>query len=181
MMCCLVGGYLAKARQAAVLDWQCNRSSHVPARILSVHWEAENIAMVRSDNERDVIALYRPAMTVPDISALRGLTDKRIYYILKKHDVPLRPRRGVGKVLSAAQEAEIVVAYMGGTDAVRLAERYAVGSTTVYGVLQRAGVARRTNREIFRKLSDRQETAIVALYGRGLPASKITGWDGIKD
>lgn len=129
----------------------------------------------RADNEGDVIALYRDGMSVPDIAGLRGLTDKRIYAILKQHDVTLRPRRGVGNVLSAAQEAAIVVAYVGGTDAVRLAERYAVGSTTVYGALQRAGVARRTNREIFRKLSDPQEMEIVALYGQGLPASQIAG------
>ncbi len=104
-----------------------------------------------------------------------------LYYVLQKYGVALRPRSGVGKVLRQSQEAEIVAAYQGGVDAVRLAERYGVASTTIYGVLERTGVARRTNHDVFRKLSDLQEGEVIALYGQGLPASKIVGRYGIEE
>ena len=137
--------------------------------------------MAFQDTERDIIALYQRGLSVPEMATRCAVSDKRIYYVLQKNGVTLRPRGGVGKVLRLAQEAEIAAAYRSGTDAIQLAERYGVGSTTIYGVLERIGVARRTNHEVFRKLSDLQEGEVIALYGQGLPASKIVGRYGIEE
>ena len=36
-------------------------------------------------------------MSVPDISSQYGITETRIYYVLKSNGIMLRPRSGIGK------------------------------------------------------------------------------------
>jgi Mor family transcriptional regulator len=133
----------------------------------------------RYEEEQAITAQYVQGLSVPELSAQCGMTDKRIYYVLKKHGITLRPRGGIGKVLSAAQEDEIVASYQGGIDAIQLATQYGVGSTTVYEVLKRHGVARRANSDIFRKLSPAQEHEICTRYQQGMSASQICGSYGV--
>ena len=106
---------------------------------------------------------------------------KSIYYMLKKNGIVLRRRSGIGKILSPAQEEDIVALYQQGIDAVKLASSYEIHSTTVYSVLERHGVKRRTNSEIFRKLSHAQEEDVLVFYQQGLPASKIASRYSIED
>jgi Mor family transcriptional regulator len=135
----------------------------------------------RSEEDQIITGLYLQGWSVPDVSARYGITDKRIYYVLKKYGIALRPRVGVGKVLSAAQEADIVASYQRGVDAVQLATQHGVGSTTVYAVLTRHGVARRSNSDIFRKLSPAQEHEICARYQQGLSAAHICPRYGVNE
>jgi Mor family transcriptional regulator len=135
----------------------------------------------RYEAEQVITALYLQGWSVPDLAARYSITDKRIYYVLKKGGIALRPRVGIGKVLSVAQEDDIVAAYQRGGDAVQLATRYGVGSTTVYAVLTRHGVARRSNSDIFRKLLPAQEHEICALYQQGLSAAHICPRYGVND
>jgi Mor family transcriptional regulator len=143
--------------------------------------EAPRTSAMRHDEEHLITTNYLCGWSVPDLSVQYGITDKRIYYVLKKHGIALRPRSGVGNVLSAAQEDDIVASYQHGVDAIQLAGQFGVGSTTVYEVLKRRGVARRSNSDIFRKLSPAQEHEICALYQQGLPASQICGRYGVND
>ncbi len=129
--------------------------------------------MQYKDKQRDIIALYEQGLSVPELSLSYGISDKSIYYLFKKHGVTLRCRSGIGKKLSLAQEEDIVALYQQGIDAVTLASRYEIHSTTVYSLLERHGVKRRTNSDIFRKLSQEQEEEIMAFYQKGLPASTI--------
>jgi Mor family transcriptional regulator len=137
--------------------------------------------MAATDEETDIIASYQQGLSVPVLADRYEVSDKHIYYLLKKRGITLRRRSGVGKVLNQAQEAEMVASYQQGIDAVQLARRYGVGSTTVYTVLARYGVQRRTNSEIFRKLSPAQEAEILASYQHGLAASQIASRYGIHD
>src|SRR5712691_9807518 len=137
--------------------------------------------MPYKDKERDITAFYQQGFSVPELSHRYGISDKSIYYILKKNGVTLRRRSGIGKILSQAQEEDILVLYQQGIDAVKLASHYKISSTTVYDVLKRNDVKRRTNSEIFRKLSQEQEENIIAFYLQGLPASTIASHYGIED
>src|SRR5260370_4667688 len=137
--------------------------------------------MPYKDKERDIIAFYQQGLSVPELSHRYGISDKSIYYMLKKNGIILRRRSGIGKILSQAKEEDILVLYQQGIDAVRLASRYEISSTTVYDVLERHGVKRRTNSDIFRKLSQEQEEEIIAIYQQGLPASTIASRYGIED
>src|SRR5713226_5748131 len=137
--------------------------------------------MVPKDEERDIITLYLQGLNVSEISDRSGISDKSIYYLHKKNGVVLRRRSGIGKILGQEQEKDIITLYQQGIDAVNLASRYKISSTTVYNVLERNGVKRRTNSDIFRKLSQEQEEDIITLYQRGLPASKIASRYRIED
>lgn len=137
--------------------------------------------MAPKDEERDIIAFYQQGFSVPELSHLYGISDKSIYYIFKKQGVTLRRRSGIGKKISLAQEEVIVALYQQGIDAVQLASRYNISSTMVYDVLERNSVKRRTNSDIFRKLSQTQEEDITALYQQGLPASTIANRYTIED
>jgi Mor family transcriptional regulator len=133
------------------------------------------------DKERDIIAFYQQGLSVPALSNQYGISDKSIYYILKKNGITLRRRSGIGKILTQAQEEYIIALYQQGIDAVKLASRYKIGSTTVYGVLERNGVKRRTNSEIFKKLNLEQEEDVIAFYRQKIPASEIANSYGIED
>lgn len=137
--------------------------------------------MVPKDKERDIVAFYQQGLSVPELSNLYGISDKSIYYIFKKNSIILRRRSGVGKILSQAQEEDIIALYQQGIDAVQLASRYKISSTTVYDMLERNDIKRRTNSDIFRKLSQAQEEEIITLYQQGLPASKIASRYSIED
>ena len=128
-----------------------------------------------------IISSYEQGLGVPEISQQYGISEKRIYYVLKQYGVALRPRSGVGKILNSAQEDEIVALYQAGMDAVQLATRYGITSTTVYKTLERYGVTRRANSDIKRKLNLTQEAEAMALYQQGLPASQIAGQYGVND
>jgi predicted DNA-binding protein YlxM (UPF0122 family) len=130
--------------------------------------------MAPKNEEKEIIALYQQGLSVPEMVNLHGISDKRIYYIFKKNNITLRPRSGIGKLLSQAQEEDIIALYQQGIDAVQIASCYTISSTTVYGTLERNGVKRRTNSDIFRKLSQAQEEEIIVFYQQGLPASEIT-------
>lgn len=120
-----------------------------------------------------IITSYEAGMSVPDISSQYGITETRIYYVLKSNGIMLRPRSGIGKVLSSEQEDALVAAYLQGTSATELVERYQISESTVYTTLERHGVPRRTGSEIFRKLCPAQEAEIIVLYQQGLSASDI--------
>ncbi|MGO8949289.1 MAG: LAGLIDADG family homing endonuclease [Ktedonobacterales bacterium] len=137
--------------------------------------------MARNDEERDLIAVYQQGMSVPELASRYGIHDKRIYYVLKKSGITLRPRSGVGKVLSQEQEESLIDAYQQGMDAATIASRYEISSSTVYTTLESHRVKRRTNSEIFRKLTPLQVAEIIALYQQGLPASQIVRHNVIHD
>jgi len=137
--------------------------------------------MIPKDKEGEIIALYQQGISVPELSDRSGITDKSIYYLLKKNGILLRPRIGIGAILSMEQEEEIIALYHQGIDAVQIASRYKISSTTAYDVLKRHGVKRRTNSDIFRKLSQEQEEEVISLYQQGLPASEIASRYGIND
>lgn len=54
-----------------------------------------------------IISLYQKGLTVSGLSRQSDISEKRIYYVLKESDIALRPRSGIGKVLSPAQEEDI--------------------------------------------------------------------------
>jgi Mor family transcriptional regulator len=105
--------------------------------------------MIPKDKERDIVAFYQQGLSVPELSDLYGISDKSIYYIFKKNSIILRRRSGVGKILSQAQEEDIIALYQQGIDAVQLASRYKISSTTVYDMLERNDIKRRTNSDIW--------------------------------
>ena len=75
--------------------------------------------------------------------------------------------------MSSEQEDALVAAYLQGTSATELVERYQISESTVYTTLERHGVPRRTGSEILRKLCPAQEAEIIVLYQQGLSASDI--------
>jgi len=63
--------------------------------------------MVPKDEERDIITFYLQGLSVSEISDRSGISDKSIYYLLKKNGVVLRRRSGIGKILGQEQEEDI--------------------------------------------------------------------------
>jgi Mor family transcriptional regulator len=94
--------------------------------------ETDSKQKTPKDEERDIISLYQRGLSVPELSNRYGISDKSIYYMLKKNGVTLRRRSGIGKILSQAQEEDIMTLYQQGIDAVKLASHYEISSTTVY-------------------------------------------------
>jgi transposase len=138
--------------------------------------------MARRTIDHDlIITAYQQGCSVPEICSRYGMSDKVIYYVLKLHSTALRPRRGIGKLLTTEQEAELVSSYQAGMSVMQLASRYGISSSTVYTTLEYAGVVRRTNSDIFRKLSPLHEAEVIELYQQGLPASQISGRFNIND
>ena len=92
--------------------------------------------MPDKDKERDIIASYQQGLSVPELSGRYGISDKSIYYIFKKHGVILRRRSGIGKILSQAQEEDIIALYQRGLPASQIASAYNIEDQTVYNVLE---------------------------------------------
>jgi Mor family transcriptional regulator len=89
--------------------------------------------MVHRTTDHDlIISTYQQGWSVPDISRQLDVSDKLIYSVLKLHGIALRPRSGVGKVLTSAQDAEIMASYRAGVTATELAASYGVSSATIY-------------------------------------------------
>src|SRR5260370_8985132 len=132
--------------------------------------------MLDKDKERDIIAFYQQGLRVSALSIRFGISDKSIYRIFKKNGITLtrRRRRGKGKRLTQAQKEDIIASYRQGISGPELAGRYEINSTTVYRVLERNGVERRTIDEISGKLSQAQKKKIIASSQHGIDGTKQT-------
>jgi len=129
--------------------------------------------MLDKDKEREIIAFYQQGLSVSALSIQFGISDKSIYRMFKKNGITPRRRSGKGKRLTQAQKEDIIASYCQGIPAPKLASRYGINSITVYRVLERNGVKRRTISEIFGKLTQAQKEDIIASYRQGIPASKL--------
>ncbi|SRR6266849_4640096 len=129
--------------------------------------------MLDKDKEREIIAFYQQGLSVSALSIQFGISDKSIYRMFKKNGITPRRRSGKGKRLTQAQKEDIIASYCQGIPAPKLASRYGINSITVYRVLERNGVKRRTISEIFGKLTQAQKEDIIASYRQGIPTSKL--------
>ncbi len=123
--------------------------------------------------KEDIIASYRQGISGPKLAGRYEINSITVYRVLERNGVKRRTSSEIFGKLSQAQKEDIIASYQQGIDGIKLASHYEIGNTAVYRVLERNGVKRRTNSEIFGKLSQEQEEDIIACYRQGIPVSKL--------
>ncbi len=123
--------------------------------------------------KEDIIASYRQGISGPKLAGRYEINSTTVYRVLERNGVERRTIDEISGKLSQAQKEDIIASYQQGIDGTKLASRYEIGSTTVYRVLKRNDVKRRTNSDRFGKLSQEQEEDIIASYQQGIPALKL--------
>lgn len=82
-------------------------------------------------------------------------------------------RRGGHNRTPLEIEQQIIERYAQGSDAVTLSAEFGISTTGIYQILERYHISRRSNIDIFRKLTPAQELAVITDYQDGIPTVKI--------
>lgn len=115
-----------------------SKATGAPRRVVGARLTDDLVAQVASE--------YQDGDTIATLSARHKLSKGYVLQALAKAGVPTRPRgvnvRGYGPLAGKAQD--IVDGYLAGASAPELAARFGVTPTSIYAVLNRQNVPRRT-------------------------------------
>ena len=88
-------------------------------------------------------------------------------------------RRGGHNRTSYEIEQQIIERYTQGNDAVTLSAEFGISATGIYQILERYHIPRRSNIDIFRKLTPAEELAVITDYQDCIPTITIAQGYGV--
>ena len=98
--------------------------------------------------EKEICQRYLKGETQSSLTRSYGLkSDGVVSRILEKNKITKRDPINEQRKLSAIEEAQVVGKYTAGDSSTKLAEEFKVSSATIFNILQRHGIERRTNVE----------------------------------
>ena len=95
------------------------------------------------EEQREIAAEYEAGSSCWLIAKRRGASERTVYRVLLRQDVPIRPRRGSPQIqrrrFSDKEEAQIAGAYAVGVDPIELAAAWGCGIVLLRDVVCRSG------------------------------------------
>jgi DNA-binding CsgD family transcriptional regulator len=109
----------------------------------------------RTLSDAQIVERYIAGKSSADISLAANCTCDTVLYLVRRAGHPIRPRGARPRKILPLTDVDIIRLYtVDGLSGPTIADRAGVTAATIYGILKRAGVARRSSGEVSKAMHD---------------------------